>query len=393
MSTVHHRSWPFWLFQMVLLSAGTAWGGYRYHDSLDQRALPIPRNQPLRVEPLYDDPRVISDEQLAEVLTRVKPRFRIEKPKINYVDHALRLWGIDAHFDDPDCLSGEEMREMLLNHQQFVHYWGEETPPLLIETPQGVRIRTREGKATASHVDHTLAGLAEIGTPLDYPVVTPHRQTQLRAVLMQSLKDFSLNQREYEWSALAYALYLPPVKRWYSTEGQEITFDRLADRIIREHLSEGVCRGNHRLHSLVMLLRVDEQVPILSAEGRQRIIEHLQMVTQRFVETQQPDGYWEGDWPSGKAAADAAPADHSASPLDDPQHLRILVTGHVMEWWALAPPEVQPPREVVIKAAQWLVRTIHDLSEEQVESYYTFLTHAARALALWRSRQPSDVVH
>ena len=40
-------------------------------------------------------------------------------------------------------------------------------------------------------------------------------------------------------------------------------------------------------------------------------------------------------------------------------------------------------------AGQWLVRTIDELSEEDVVEYYTFLTHAGRSLALWRGvREP-----
>src|SRR5690606_25666492 len=162
----------------------------------------------------------------------------------------LRFWGVEATFDDPACLSGVEMRELLLDHRQYGAAWGSEQKPFLIPTAAGIRVRMQEGDATASHVDHTLACLAEVGTPLDFPVLTPAGETRLRALFDQSLRDFRLNQLEYEWSTLAYALYLPPTRRWFSSEGQEITFDRLARRLMRQRLSLGVCRGHHRLHTL-----------------------------------------------------------------------------------------------------------------------------------------------
>ena len=185
---------------------------------------------------------------------------------------------------------------------------------------------------------------------------------------------------------LAYALYAATSRTWVTYDGQQINFDRLAERVMREPLARGVCAGNHRLHTLVMLLRVDEQETILSAEARGQIIAHLQDATRRLIDHQHRDGYWNRKWPDGPATdvrtdtADGAPIAH-----------RILATGHALEWWALAPPEVQPPREAVVRAGQWLVRTIEDLDEKKTSDYYTFLTHAGRALALWRGGFPAEL--
>jgi hypothetical protein len=38
-----------------------------------------------------------------------------------------------------------------------------------------------------------------------------------------------------------------------------------------------------------------------------------------------------------------------------------------------------------------LARTVEEMSAEDVQSNYTFLTHAGRALALWRGVRPADV--
>lgn len=381
------RTTCFWTLQLIVAGGSVAWAAHRYSAIEAERTLPVPRDEPVRVGPLYDDPQVVSDFQLKRVLQKLRPTLRGPRPKINNVDHALRFWGVEAVFDDPHCLSGVEMRELLLDHRQFASAWGEETPPFLISEPSGLRIRTQEGQAAASHVDHTLATLGEVGTPLDYPVILPHGETSLRAVLEQSLRDFSLNQLEYEWSALAYALYLPHVNRWVSSEGQEITFDRLAERIMRQRLASGVCKGNHRLHALVMLLRVDEQQPILSTDGRARVTAYLQDVTRRLVASQHPDGYWDETWP-GREVEGLVP---QGEQLGDPLSNRLLVTGHVLEWWSLAPAEILPPHAVLVGAGQWLAETVIGLTPGQVRANYTYLTHAGRALALWRGRFPAEL--
>ena len=57
----------------------------------------------------------------------------------------------------------------------------------------------------------------------------------------------------------------------------------------------------------------------------------------------------------------------------------------------MAPKEVQPPKEVVRKAGQWLTKTIDEMSDSQIQSGYIFLTHAGKALALWRGKFPHEV--
>lgn len=377
----------FVILQLAVVSAAVGASAWRLYEIDAERALPELRNEPLRVAPRCDEPAVVSDEQLHRVLVKLEPRLRGPHPKINHVDHALRFWGVEAEFDDPQCLSGREMRDLLLDNRQFAKAWEGEAAPLLIRDSRGVGVRTQQGAATASHVDHTLAGLAEVGTPLDYPVRTPGGEATVRDLLLHSLRTFNLDQPEYEWSALAYELYLPPARRWFTYDGQEITFDLLAERIMREPLSNGVCAGHHRLHALTMLLRVDEQEPVLSDQSRRRIVAHLQDATRRLIAHQHAQGYWDGDWPEVPASDER----NDPTGADRLPH-RILSTGHALEWWALAPPEVQPPRETVVRAGQWLVRTIDELDEQEVRNSYTFLTHAGRALALWRGDFPAALL-
>jgi len=378
--------------QLVLLLGVVGWAAYRSQQLRAERALPPLLDVPLDVPPLYDYDFVVTDDQLSRALTKIRPRFQGRDTKIFHVDHNLRSWTPQAKFVGDEFMSGEDMLRLLTDHRRFVEVFGEEVEPLLVETEGGVHVRDREGNRSSSHHDHTLACLAEVGVPLDHPIITPTRQTTFRAILEDSLRTFSINQQEYEWSALAYVLFLPPISEWVTTEGQHVSFDFLAERIMREALPQGVCAANHRLHALVMFLRVDDRMrsegqdPILSPETRQRIIAYLQDITATLVRNQHPDGFWNRNWNSERPAS-STPTDKVGDELGD----RIIATGHVMEWLALAPEEIHPPRAVLIAAGQWLVKTIDELSPKQVDDYQSFLSHTGRALALWRGRTPAEV--
>ncbi len=334
--------------------------------------------EPIRVEPLHNNPLIVTDEQLAAVLKKLEPRLRHSQPKINYVDHALRFWGVDATFTDPACLSGEELRKLLVDHEVFKAAWGNETKPLMSMRNGLVTVRMQQGNATASHVDHTLASLAECGTPLDFDLSLPGQTVQLRTMLASAIARFEINQQEYEWTTLAAALYAVDGSAWYSVDGERMDFNRCARRLMRQQYQQGVCYGNHRLYTLVMLLRIDEQKPLLDEATRAEIGAHLREATRRLVASQAPEGFWDQNWPDAKSAA-------RDEKLETPLSRRILATGHALEWWAMAPAEFHPPREVLVRAGQWLSKEIESMDGPAIEKNYTFLSHAGRALRLWRS--------
>lgn len=389
--------------QTALLLGAIGWCAWVARADVRARTLPPLRTLPYSVPPLYDEPAVVSDADLYRVLPRLALKDAGKSTVIGNVEHALREWGPDAVLPAP-YVSGKDLRRLLTDNWRFLGTYGPHQPSLLVDgdpaetevsggAERGVKVRSLEGVVSSPHVDHTLASLAEAGTSLDYPLVTPGRRTTLRAVLEQSLRSFNLNQAEYEWSALSYALYLPPTRSWRTSEGQEMTFDRLARRIEREELPRGVCSGNHRLHTLVVFLRIDdlmaaEGMPrILSPATRQGIVGYLRGATAKLVAHQHPDGFWNGEWPT-KTPVSSAPSDREGDRASD----RLIVTGHVLEWWSVAPAEILPPRAVRVKAAQWLVRTIDGMSSAEIQTDFSFLSHAGRALAQWRGRTPAEVL-
>ncbi|MCP4509253.1 MAG: hypothetical protein GY826_23005, partial [Fuerstiella sp.] len=134
---------------------------------------------PATVAPFYDDETVVSDEELAAVLTKVLPRFSREKLRPNYLEHALRIWRAEIEFNSPDLVSGPQMAEFLVNTGQYLASWGDDSEPILELEPGGVRVRWGGNADTSVHHDHMLASMAEAGVTLDTPVFTPARQTTM----------------------------------------------------------------------------------------------------------------------------------------------------------------------------------------------------------------------
>ncbi len=370
----------------VLLVGGIAVAAVLSIPSQSER-LPQFQNEPRSVELKYNWPQVITDEQLLNVMTKLRPQLRHEHPKINHVDHALRCWGQSATFSDPNCLSGDEMVAMLTDQNAYQLAWGIDSAPLLIQGEYGPGFRTQQGEASASHVDHTLGTLAEIGIPLDFPIVLQGNvdPRTVESLLVAAMRDFRLNQKEYEWTTVAAASYATGPTHWISQDGEEITFDLLANRLMRQDWVDGVCYGNHRLYALAMLLQFDQQAQLFrDSATRSNVIAHLSEASARLVKSQSSEGYWDENWEDASRPAKEMEA-------GGPTMRRILATGHALEWWAIAPKEVLPPREVIIRGAQWLVVEVEQMEPESVVKNYTFLTHVGRALCLWRGKFPHEL--
>jgi hypothetical protein len=385
----------FALSQLVIVGAAIAAVGLGIAPPREKVAIPKLRETPRIIHPELDYQKyneIVDDDQLKRVLLKLRPRFDGAKTKINHVDHALRFWSSEALFKDKTYPSGEQLRELLLDQRRFAKMYGKDADkkPLLINAGRGVKVRVNEGDWSSSHVDHTVASVAEANTPLNYPVNTLAGATRFRSLVEQVFRDFSLNQVEYEWSTMIFAMYLEEPTPWRTAEGQEITFDRLAERIMRQDQPQGVCFGNHRLYSLVVLLRVHDEMPILSDETHQHIVTYLQDMTKRLVANQHADGFWNVDWPIAKPTS-AKPQDAEGDRLSD----RIIATGHALEWWAMVPkelaPAILPEREVIARAAQWVVRTVDAMEDRDIVRHFTFLSHAGRSLALWRGKLAYEV--
>ncbi|MDA0834337.1 MAG: hypothetical protein O3A29_13740 [Planctomycetota bacterium] len=343
----------------------------------------VPRELPLRIAGLYDEPEMISDADLAAVLSKVRPRFDQKQLKPNFVEHALRTWGVDAEFRDPEVMSGIEMRDFLIDHGKYLVSWGNDVAPLLQEQPEGISIRWGRETGASVHHDHWLACLTEAGVSLHEPVFTPgQRSMTIESVLHQSLLDFRLDERETEWTVLAFGLWLPPIKQWTSQDGRTLSFDDLAERQLRGHNKYGVCSGTHRLYSLMVLIRLDDEFDILTPSVREKVLAHLGDIRDILVVSQLPDGRWPDNWWLGKTAVE--------TPIVSPLHEDVISTGHHLEWLSIAPKELHPPHEQIERAAKWIIETTKSQNFEAIQGKFTFYSHVGNALALWRQTRPAD---
>ncbi|MFV0442239.1 MAG: hypothetical protein ACK5Q5_01565 [Planctomycetaceae bacterium] len=346
----------------------------------------IPRSEPLTVSPLFDRedmPEVVSEEEVAYALKRIRPRFDRKGLRPNLVEHALRTWGVAATFEDPTAMSGAEMELFLTDHGQFTQSWGESEKPLLEVQPEGISIRYGRTSSGSVHHDHWLACLTEAGVHLDTPVYGPgRRDDSIETVLREALRDFKLDEREAEWTAMAFGLWLPPTHEWIGAGGRRYSFDLIATRLMRGECETGVCVGTHRVYSLVLLMRLDDEFPnLLSDEKRAEVNAHLEQVRDWLRVAQFPDGHWPGNWPQG--------ADAVAHPREDKLSTQIIATGHHLEWQAIAPAHLRLSDEQNRKAVEWLLTTMRSHSNAQILQNYTFYTHVGNAFALWRKTSPT----
>lgn len=353
--------------------------------------LVLPRKEPVTIAPRYDDPRVVTDDQLAAVLARVRP------PRgpahTNHYLHALRLWGPSATFDDPDIPSGQLLRDYFLDDAVFRRLAGPGTPPLIYRSQHGLAVRTYDESAahqetSSFHTDDVLATLAETGTPLDAALKLRDGTARVEDLLRAALIGFHRSRLEYEWTIIAYARYAFPLPSWRNKYGERLDVDGLVEELLGHPPDAGPCNGLHRLEALVVLYRADEQCHALRPRTKLRMLRYMQAASQRLAAAQSDEGYWTRQWPAGAAARQPA---GSASPPAT-RYDKLLVTGHHLEWLALAPEGVQPPRETVVRAGQWLVRTLLELDERDLREAYGPYTHAARALCLWRGREAWQAV-
>lgn len=347
----------------------------------------ITNTVPVAPKPLYNDPEVISDEDLALVLHAILPRFGQQKLKPNFVEHALRAWGSEIEFTNDELISGPGMTDYLLDTGSYIASWGTDSDPILKPNEDsGIYVRWASDSSASVHHDHMLASLAEAGVTLERAVYTPARQTTLHEIFAESLRDFRLDERETEWSAMAFASYLAPqhTASWKNSQGRRISFDMMATRLMRSHKQKGVCLGIHRVYSLMMLVQLDEEYgDMISASTRDEIMEFLADVRQLIIDAQAEDGSWPPNWPDG------VDAEANRDPNEE-HYRRVIATGHHLEWLAIAPLELHPPREDIIRAARWIVQNVRDTPQDAIESKYTFYSHVGNALAFWRQTTPAE---
>lgn len=222
-----------------------------------------------------------------------------------------------------------------------------------------------------AHRDQCLATFASLDVPVTRPIVLRSGICTISDLLSESVANFSFDQHEMAWTAMAYAHYLPPEKTWLNRFGDRVSFSQLAQFLLVRDYNRESCAGTHVLQALAMLDRADRRNSILDADTRKQLDSYLRNIVQEAIERQAPDGSWGLTWCHLIENHETAPLTLFAS--------RVLVTGHLCEVLRSLEPQRRPPRKVFERAAAWLA---HSLTSDQIGSAGAWLcpfTHAARA--------------
>ena len=349
----------------VAAAAAGVWVGLPGRVASEQPgAAPAVRPAPITIRRVQDDlaPAVPPARVAAAVDRLAEPPTPVRWANVL---HALRLWG-------PAARTGGEGRaiDLVTREDAAARAVGF---PVHQPTPHGVEFRTAvtPGGYGEQHWGQTMASLAEAGVGSDQPV-GPEGAT-VRDVVRSHAANFTWDLAEFEWVAVGFALYLPPHPHWVNKHGRPATFDQLMERLCEAPDGRGACFGTHVNYAVTTLLRADDRERILGPAARRHGVERLRRAVGRLATTQSVDGSWD------PKAVFPLRADGEPVPAG-----RLVLTGHAVEWMALAPRDVPVPGPVVRAAVEYLTANLLTAGRSDLERYYCPYTHAARGVRLWQ---------
>jgi hypothetical protein len=331
----------------------------------------------------------ITKWEVYRVLVFLEPRWRISKT--NSILHALRLWGDNAEFNDSPIPSkfltippsGKSMLEVMLSNYAFRNA-GVSPSPFLYRTPAGIGVAYGYGTGAGgvAHADQFLKVMGELGLPLNARLELSETDTgTLAEVLNESISSFRLEE-ELEFTAVAYSRFLPPHSTWCNSKGKQFSFDVVAEKLLSRPLGEGACGGVHVLYALTNLLRVDQIFRILDPSTAKHIETRLDEVSRILERNQSSEGAWLLNWHKGKDVSTKEPWGFQA----------VWITGHHLEWIALATPRLRPSERTIKKAASLLANVIPRHTIDTIYESYAPFSHAARALLLIEELEPGALM-
>lgn len=310
----------------------------------------------------------VADSAEAHLVERLMKSPPAGGPTAPGLAHMLRLYGTGP-IGGGLFATGQEVLDVLTDADVAQQTLGQS---LLFRTREGVRYRLhpRFGPADGeSHRDLFLACFAELGVPTTHPLRMADDTADVQAALADSLATFALSdQRELPWTAVAYAVYVSAP--WRNRDDDLFTFDDLAAELLARPLDRQPCGGVHSCYALTLLLRRDDSDRIFSPECRTRVRERIVQWREGAIAAQSADGSWSVHWADGRPPPKFA----------DTAELRLIVTGHVLEWAEYLPVDLQFPRSTIHAAAQWLVRELARRADAKEPAPICPWTHAVCAL-------------
>jgi hypothetical protein len=364
---------------------------------LAQRGERVGRIISIRVQPNQSPPHLtlkhtVSDDDLLTVLAGAAPVWT--PPTVSCLIHELKLWGKDADFSASALgrsVTGLSIVETLLSDPLCRTNASPNGAAYLLDSPYGIRVvelGTSDSVANRgeAHFGQLLKALAEGRVPSTCAVTTSSGRTGTIEDLFQDATLRFSPSRELEFIACAIAYWLPDGQRtWIDEFGNQHSFDNLMRYLLAIPYGKGSCAGCHVPYAIATILARNDHAAIasLAPNTRTDAVDFLRRLSRHLERCQSPSGAWDKTWGTESitfASGDAA--------LD-----RITVTGHHLEWMAIAPPNTLPPDNVIVRAVASLRSDVTDVIKIPGRSYKTLLPtcHAARALCLIRGVDPNSI--
>jgi hypothetical protein len=285
--------------------------------------------------------------------------------------HILLFYGLGA--TDLRCFpSGQDALKALTDEGTAIAVFGKSP---FITTRTGVHyflagdpvFHSTVGEA---HRDQCLATFAALGLPLGTPIRLKSRSYTIRDLLADSVANFTFDQREPSWTAVAYARLLPPRKSWTNRFGENTSFSQLVDYLVRLDPSVQSCSGAHILQALVEIERADARGSVLDLGPRRELDSFLDKTVQQIVRSQKSDGSWDNYWQDSSGADTNKPTSFKQ---------RVVATGHILEILNEISVKFRPASAVYTEAAGWLNESLDAPSIIADGSWICPVTHAARS--------------
>ncbi len=298
--------------------------------------------------------------------------------------HALPLFGREFAFDVSSSGSSVQALDVVLDARLAGRVYPKGQS--LCKTRYGVAMP--EGNSglmgtdqshVQAHRGQALATLARAGVCLHSPLKVPGvPRSTVADLLANAIANFQIEGEVY-WEAVALALYLPPARNWINRFGVEFSFDELASVLMKSEQRNSSCAGTHALIALAVVMRVDEQMRILSDDRRDAVHSYFKSTIEMLSREELSGGGWGPRWyvPS-QPEPDRSQRQGSVSDEEI-----LIATGHHLEWIALCPPRFVKSNVPMIARACSVLRRIlreHGASMEWTDANYCPATHAITSI-------------
>lgn len=239
---------------------------------------------------------------------------------------------------------------------------------------RGIRLTVEEGSFTGQgHVDQFLGYLSQAKVPMETKLIIDGNEHTIEDWVRQAQRDVSNNPyREYSWTLIALANYLPKEESWTATDGRTWTLEPFVSFEAKQDIPKSACGGMHRLMGLAHAInyRLGLGEPLTGGYGEAKVV--VDDAIQKARAYQNSDGSFSTRY-----------TERPGNSAD--LNLCIGATGHTLEFLAYALPKERLEERWVERAALRLCAMLDSTIAIDLECGGIY--HALAGLKLYRERR------